>query len=161
MDNIIRCNIKRIIAIFLFCGMVSNVVAGKMVLVYAKTGEILSFLLEKSTKVTFRTDNIVVDLDGKQVSFPLSDYVTFKIVESSEVGSIAVSNKKLICRIEGKVLFLKNLIPNSSVGFYSLSGILLDSSRADAEGTLIYDLGLLSNQIVVVKTVHHSFKICL
>lgn len=159
VDGIVRQTIKRRLFVIMLFGMLTNAMAEKNVYIYARTGGYVSFSLSNSTKVTFDSGNIVVDMKDKQVFFPLSDYVTFKIEESSGITPITVNDKELFCRIEGNELILKNLGPQSTVCFYSLSGILLDSSRADADGTLFYNLESLTKQVIVIKTVNHSLKI--
>lgn len=152
-------DIKNVIVI-LFLGMCSVAMAAKTVYIYSRNGGFVSFSLDTSTKVTFDSDNIVVEMDDKRISFPFSDYVTFKIEESSGIASIKTNDNEIFCRIQGNELTLRNLAPHSTVRFYSLSGVLLDSSRSDAEGILIYNLGLLSKQVVVVNTANHNLKIC-
>lgn len=159
MNSEITNVIKRLLVVFLLWGMYTNAMAGKSVYIYSQTGGFVSFSLDSSTTVTFKSENIVVDMKDKQVFFSLSDYVTFKIEESSGIAPMTTSDKELFCRIEGNELILKNLVPQSMVCFYSLSGILLDSSRADADGTLYYKTESLAKQVVVVKTVNHCMKI--
>lgn len=142
--------------------MVSTVVGRDKVYIYDKTGERISFSIDSGTTVTVNSDNIIVNLEDKQVLFPLSDYLKFIFEkESSSIKSVTNSDKEIFCRIEGEDLYLMNLPPWSIVRVYSLSGALVDSAQSDTEGSLILNLGKMGKQVVVVQTVYKSFKICL
>ena len=167
MSKTIRCRFikdsgNRILFLFLFWGMVSTVVGRDKVYIYDKTGERISFSIDSGTTVTVNSDNIIVNLEDKQVLFPLSDYLKFIFEkESSSIKSVTNSDKEIFCRIEGEDLYLMNLPPWSIVRVYSLSGALVDSAQSDTEGSLILNLGKMGKQVVVVQTVYKSFKICL
>lgn len=167
MSKTIKCRFikdsgNRILFLFLFWGMVSTVVGRDKVYIYDKTGERISFSIDSGTTVTVNSDNIIVNLEDKQVLFPLSDYLKFIFEkESSSIKSVTNSDKEIFCRIEGEDLYLMNLPPWSIVRVYSLSGALVDSAQSDTEGSLILNLGKMGKQVVVVQTVYKSFKICL
>lgn len=167
MSKTIKCRFikdsgNRILFLFLFWGMVSTVAGRGKVYIYDKTGERISFSIDSGTTVTVNSDNIIVNLEDKQVLFPLSDYLKFIFEkESSSIKSVTNSDKEIFCRIEGEDLYLMNLPPWSIVRVYSLSGALVNSAQSDTEGSLILNLGKMGKQVVVVQTVYKSFKICL
>lgn len=139
--------------------MVTTVMGEKVVNIHAKDGEVISFSLVENVVVIFDSDNIVIEMSDRQILFPLSDYVTFSFEEISTRINSDKTNTNIICKVEGNMVKLKNLPINSIVCLYSLSGFLLDSNKADKNGTLQFDLNYKKNQVILVQTANKCFKI--
>ena len=162
---VMKSSISRIVLFVLFFN-VQVVNAEKVVSICAKTGEVLSFSLNDYASVFFDSDNILVKLKDKQLEFPLSDYVTFKVNDKQAVSRSGGRRETSIhaamaapIKIDGSRLSFQNLPPGYLVRFYSLSGTLLDSAKADDSGVFFYNMANLPRQVIVIQIYNKSFKI--
>jgi hypothetical protein len=161
-----KSSLSRIVLFVLFFNVQVVANAEKVISICAKTGEVLSFSLNDYASVAFDSDNILVKLKDNQLEFPLSDYVTFKVDENHTKSRSAGELETEIhaattasIKIGGSRLSFQNLPPGYLVRFYSLSGTLLDSAKADGSGVLFYDIVNLPKQVIVIQAYNKSFKI--
>lgn len=157
MDEMKKLQKKIVCFCILLSTLTFNSVAANWVYIQTKEGNGLYFSLEDNPKVSFGKDNIYIDLKDNQLYFPYTDYVSFRFVDQIQPSDINLCES--ICKMDGENLYLYNLPSNSPVRFFSLSGVLLESLNASTEGTIICNLSLFRNKIVVVQTVNQSFKI--
>ena len=161
-----KSTISRIVLFAFFMNVQVVVNAERVVAIWTKTGEVLTFTLNDYASVVFDSDNILVKLKDNQLEFPLSDYVTFKVDENRTksrsnkgVETSIFADKSALIKIDGSRLSFQNLPPGYLVRFYSLSGKLLDSAKADDSGALFYDIVNFPKQVIVIHAYNKNFKI--
>ena len=153
-------SIKRIIATSatLLLGLMSINAAATHLTVELKAGNKYSFLLADKPVITFSNGDLVVNGDA-ETSYSIDGVKNFHFTEgdASGVESLSVGDIRIVS-LDNATIQVQNLEKSSVVTLVNVSGVVLSSVKADAEGSAIVSLPQAKG-VYILSVGSKSFKI--
>lgn len=158
--KILTMSIKRIIATSatLLLGLMSINAAATHLTVELKAGNKYSFLLADKPVITFSNGDLVVNGDA-ETSYSIDGVKNFHFTEgdASGVESLSVGDIRIVS-LDNATIQVQNLEKSSVVTLVNVSGVVLSSVKADAEGYATVSLPQAKG-VYVLSVGAKSFKI--
>lgn len=131
------------------------------VLVNQTNGNKVEYKFEDMPVATFSEDNMVMNVGEQHVSYPIADIVnlTFDRTEKPESGVEGVASPDMTVLLSKENLDIRGLNPGVKVAVYDISGRMLVSANADADGSFSTSLSALGKGVFVITAGNNSFKI--
>ena len=138
----------------------NDTTSGNCVVIESKSGEKVRYLLSDKPKlwmkgqtVTVTTPQLSIDYETKQIArVYVENYVPTDINELPALNEGSLS-------IEAGRIVITGLQPGEAASVYQLTGALVATLKADAEGRLVISIDDMPQQASIIKTKHQSFKI--
>lgn len=131
------------------------------VLINQANGNTVEYKFEDMPVATFSEDNMVINVGEQHVAYPIADIVnlTFDRTEKPESGVAGVVNTDMTVMLSKESLDIRGLNPGVKVAVYDVSGRMLISADADADGSFSTSLSALGKGVFVITAGNNSFKI--
>lgn len=125
--------------------------------VYLKTGEQVSFILEKKPVISFSNDSLVIKSDNSDylASIDNIEKYSFKTITTG-LDSVSIENK--LPSFHHEHVIFENLEVGSKVSVYDISGRLKSAYIVDVTGVLDINLATLPKGHYILSGPAFSFK---
>lgn len=128
--------------------------------VWAKDGAKVAYALTEKPKVTFTETDLVIEVKGMEVCYPLNNMSLFTYEEDNI--TTAITNLKTgdsSFKFNGESLLFPELKANSYVSIYTLDGILVFNKLIPQDGEYAFPLSNLNAGVYLVKVEGLTYKI--
>ena len=129
-------------------------------IVQTKGGEKMEFVLSEHPKVTFTTNELLIETESNAVYYPLSDMArfTYKNVTPS-TGMIDITTNKTMFNLSGDLLVFPSLPENCEVKIYSADGMLVYNTKTKQAGEYSFAMSGLNTGTYIVSVNGSTYKI--
>ena len=123
-----------------------------------KDGGKYSFLLKDNPIITYENKNLVINSDD-ETSFAIEDIKEYRFTAEDEdaVWNIYASAMQIVS-IDDETIEVKNINSSLSVNVTSVSGVIVSSFKANADGSVIVKLPR-EKGVYILSAGNQSFKI--
>lgn len=139
---------KRFLLLFLLMGVVSaKAVEAKQIVIQAKDGTEVSYLLRSQPKISFSENEISVSSNEVQVTYSVPQTAKFyyeTIDIELEEGLLDLQTEKLTYRYDGNAIIFSSLKEGSRISMYAINGTLIYSKDNIPNGEYMLSIDNLS-----------------
>lgn len=131
--------------------------------VWEKGGNKVVYQLSDQPTTTFENGKLTISTNSASVSYHLENVLryTYEGVENKPVNGIEQLSEEVQVTIDhsGQSVSFKNLQPGTAVNLYGLNGMLIDTQRADGNGSASLSVSHRPTGVYVVKTGKQTIKL--
>lgn len=145
--------------LFCFCLMAKAEDNSLSLVVWAKDGTRVAYLLLEEPKVTFTETELFVTTNSVEVNYPIDNMarLTYETEDPTSIRNL--KNNKTSFKMNGEALLFPALKANSTVSIYSLSGKLEFQKTVQTSGEYTFPLSNLSTGAHMVSVNGVTYKI--
>ena len=131
------------------------------VVVEQTDGTKANYLLASQPRITYAEGEVCLTTTETTVTLPAADVAKVYLSETETTTGVqtAETSSSVLVNLTGGSLALSGLDGGSAVALYDADGRQLCSGTASSDGTLSLSLGSLPSGIIIVKTIHQTFKL--
>lgn len=127
--------------------------------VWAKDGTKVAYVLADKPKVTFTETEMVITSNGIEVNYALEKMSRFTFENSTMTGITNLNNGKTSLKLERESLLFPSLKANSTVSVYSANGTLVFKQTVRKDGEYSFPISNLNAGIYMVNVNGLTYKI--
>ena len=154
---------KFFLFLFLCVGIVSaNAIAAKQLVVQAKDGTKVSYLLKSYPNISFTENEINISSNDVVITYSVSQTAKFyyETVEiDQETGLTDIQTEETIYRQEGNAIIFSSLKEGSRISMYAINGSLIYSKDNIPSGEYMFSLDNLSTGAYLINVNEITCKI--
>ena len=129
--------------------------------VWAKDGTQVAYVLAEKPKVTFTDTDLVITSNGVEVNYSLDNMARFTYEDNTTTAITNLQTGKASVKLDGESLLFPALKANSTVSLYSLNGTLIFQKKIQEDGKYAFSLSNLNTGVYIVKVNGITYKITL
>ncbi len=154
---------KKLFSVLLFLGVVlfSNAEEQPQLVIQAKDGTKVSYLLRTYPVIKFTDNEILVSSDEVQLSYSVAqtDKFYYETVDVPESGIKDIQTEELIYQFRGNAILFPNLKDDSTISIYTIGGSLLFSKDNIRGGEYLLSLNNIPIGIYLINVNQLTCKI--
>lgn len=127
--------------------------------VWAKDGTKVAYILEDKPKVTFTETDLVITSNGIEVNYSLENMLRFTYEDFSQTDIINIKNEETSFRLNGEMLLFPSLKSNNTVSVYSANGTLVFKKTVRQNGEYSFPISNLNTGVYMVNVNGLTYKI--
>ncbi|MGM9701854.1 MAG: hypothetical protein ACI3YX_10505 [Prevotella sp.] len=144
---------------FLLCMAKASAKEINALCLHLATGKQITCLLDEKPVVTFRDEELIITTHLNQVAYKSNNVLKFTYTYIDPSGIMDIEYPITMFKFGKNSLQLTHIEPSSKVELYTVDGILVVSSVADANGNASLSFTAQSGTVYIVKTAVANFKI--
>lgn len=123
-------------------------------------GNTVQYKFSQQPTATFSGADMILALnDAPSVTYPMSEISSLTMIDDpTGVNEINGENGKLLISVTSEAVTVEGLAPGASLQLFDMSGRLVASAKASADGVASAALSSLQKGVFVAVTPVHSFK---
>lgn len=126
-------------------------------IVWAKNGEKVAFLLSENPKIKFSETDIIITSKDMIVTYSLENMLRFTY--ENEINTSVINVNDNLLKFDGEVLLFPNLKVNSNIAVYTLVGKVVFSKTTDVNGDFLLPVSYLEAGVYIVNVNGIIYKI--
>jgi hypothetical protein len=126
-------------------------------IVWAKNGEKVAFLLSENPKIKFSETDIIITSKDMIVTYSLENMLRFTY--ENEINTSVINVNDNLLKFDGEVLLFPNLKVNSNIAVYTLVGKVVFSKTTDVNGDFLFPVSYLEAGVYIVNVNGIIYKI--
>lgn len=153
---------KQLFLLFLFVFSVLNVFAEeqeKQLVVWNKDGSKVAYSLGETPKITFSTDQVLIESNEVLITYPLEKLLRFTYEISDNTSIENVTNDQMCFQYNKDSFRFHGLKENSNVSIYAMNGTLIFRKNIEKNCDFIYPISHLKSGVYIVDINGLSYKI--
>ena len=148
----------KLLLLLLLCSFLMRINAKEtQLIVWAKNGEKVAFLLSENPKITFSETDIIITSKDMIVTYSLENMLRFTY--ENEINTSVINVNDNLLKFDGEVLLFPNLKVNSNIAVYTLVGKVVFSKTTDVNGDFLLPVSYLEAGVYIVNVNGIIYKI--
>lgn len=148
----------KLLLLLLLCSFLMRINAKEtQLIVWAKNGEKVAFLLSENPKIKFSETDIIITSKDMIVTYSLENMLRFTY--ENEINTSVINVNDNLLKFDGEVLLFPNLKVNSNIAVYTLVGKVVFSKTTDVNGDFLLPVSYLEAGVYIVNVNGIIYKI--
>lgn len=148
----------KLLLLLLLCSFLMRINAKEtQLIVWAKNGEKVAFLLSENPKIKFSETDIIITSKDMIVTYSLENMLRFTY--ENEINTSVINVNDNLLKFDGEVLLFPNLKVNSNIAVYTLVGKVVFSKTTDVNGDFLFPVSYLEAGVYIVNVNGIIYKI--
>lgn len=152
---------KRLIALLLlFSSYVAVNAEQHKVIFELASGNIITYTLDQKPKFSYGEKTVTISYTSGSIEYNMTEIKKLRMEDSStEMGEITISQNKGELKKRNGVFVFSNFEADSKILLYNISGLLIDTYKIPADGSLYIDTNELQTGTYIFKTNNSTYKL--
>lgn len=153
---------KKIIILFFLILVCHKIMAqdfNMQLVIWAKDGTRVVYILEEKPKITFTETDLVVTVKSIEVNYALENLAHFTYESSDNTAIKILETDETLFKLKGESLFFPALKSNSSIAIYTVNGALVMKKTIQDNGEYALSLSNLNSGVYLIDVNGLTYKI--
>lgn len=143
----------------IFCLSATAKTPKNQLIVWAKDGTKVAYVLAEKPKITFTETDLVIATNGITVNYALENMLRFTYDYNEELAITNLETDEPSFKLDGESLLFPALKANSVVSLYSINGTLVFNKTVHQSGEYAFPLSNLDAGVYIVSVNGLTYKI--